>query len=106
MISDHLQKHALFIVNPISGIGRQKNVDKLVGKYFDKEKYTSEIVYTGAPGDATTISRQAAADGVDIVVAVGGDGTVNEIATGLVGTETAMAIVPAGSGNEIGRAHV
>ena len=93
----------LFIVNPVSGIGRQKGVERLIGAWPDINRFTTEVVYTVAPGHATEISRKAAADGIQVVVAVGGDGTVNEIAAGLVGTDTVLAIVPAGSGNGLAR---
>ena len=96
-------EHILFIVNPVSGIGKQKGVEKLIESRLDKTRFIASIAYTNAPGHATEISHTAAADGVDIVVAVGGDGTVNETAAGLVGTDTALAIVPAGSGNGLAR---
>jgi diacylglycerol kinase (ATP) len=96
-------KRILFIVNPISGIGKQKRIKQLIGERLDKNIFTPEIVYTESQGQATEISRKAAADGVEIVVAVGGDGTVNETAAGLVGTSTALAIIPAGSGNGLAR---
>jgi diacylglycerol kinase (ATP) len=96
-------KHILFIVNPVSGIGKQKGVERLIDAWLDKTRFVASIAYTTAPGHATEISRTAAGGGVDVVVAVGGDGTVNEVAAGLVGTATAMAIVPAGSGNGLAR---
>ncbi len=58
-----------------------------------------EQVETQAAGDATTLARQAAAQGFDVAVAVGGDGTVNEVCNGLAGTETALGVLPAGTGN-------
>ncbi|MDP1623144.1 MAG: diacylglycerol kinase family lipid kinase [Bacteroidales bacterium] len=96
-------KPILFIVNPVSGIGKQKGVERLIDERLDKTMFASSVAYTAAPGHATEISQKAADDGVEIVVAVGGDGTVNEIVTGLVGTETALAIIPAGSGNGLAR---
>ncbi len=103
MTDDHSTKRILFIVNPISGIGKHKGVERLIAKRIDKSRFDVEVVYTNAPGNATEISRKAALDGIDIVVAVGGDGTVNEVAAGLTGTDTALAIVPAGSGNGLAR---
>jgi diacylglycerol kinase (ATP) len=103
MSEGFLPKRILFVINPISGVGKQKSVEKLIGERVDKSRFSAEIAYTNAPGNATEISRKAAGDGVDIVVAVGGDGTVNEVASGLVGTSTALAIVPAGSGNGLAR---
>lgn len=93
----------LFIVNPVSGIGRQKGVEKLIETRLDRQRFKPEIRYTTGPAHATEISRQAAEEGFSVVVAVGGDGTVNETAAGLVGTETAMAILPTGSGNGLAR---
>lgn len=93
----------LFIVNPISGIGKQKGIEALIGESIDKSRFTTEVVYTRASGHATEISSKAASDGFDIVAAVGGDGTVNETAAGLVGSATALAIIPSGSGNGLAR---
>jgi len=103
MTDGHSPKRILFIINPISGIGKQKGVERLIGDRMDKNRFIAEVVYTNAPGNATEISRKAAIDGIDIVVAVGGDGTVNETAAGLVGTNSALAILPAGSGNGLAR---
>jgi len=100
--SQSLQR-ILFIVNPISGIGKQKGVERLIDDRLDKARFIPTITYTDSPGHATEISRKAAEDGVEIVVAVGGDGTVNETAAGLIDTATALAIVPAGSGNGLAR---
>ena len=96
-------KQIIFIINPVSGIGKHKIVERLAEELLDKSRFIPTIVYTNAAGHATEISRNAAADGIDIVVAVGGDGTVNETAAGLVGTATALGIVPAGSGNGLAR---
>jgi len=93
----------LFIVNPVSGIGKQKDVGRVISERLDKTRFTYSVVHTDKPGDAVEISRRAAEEGVEVVVAVGGDGTVNETATGLIGTATALAIIPAGSGNGLAR---
>jgi diacylglycerol kinase (ATP) len=103
MIDNTSPKRILFIVNPISGIGKHRGVEQLIADRLDSTRFISSIVYTSAPGQASDISSKAAADGLEIVVAVGGDGTVNETAAGLVGTATALAIVPAGSGNGLAR---
>lgn len=62
-----------------------------------------ELCPTRAPGHATELARQAVADGVKTVIVCGGDGTVNETAAGLVGSDTALGIIPAGSGNGLAR---
>lgn len=67
------------------------------------QKYDVTIRFTNHPGHATSLASDAAAEGYDIVVAVGGDGTVNEVARALVGTGTALGIVPCGSGNGLAR---
>ena len=66
-------------------------------------KTTHKILVTEKPGHATTIAKEAKNSGVDIVVAVGGDGTVNEIAKELVNTDTKLGIIPTGSGNGLAR---
>jgi YegS/Rv2252/BmrU family lipid kinase len=96
-------KKVIFIINPVSGIGKQRKVEPRIEACLDKTKFTPSVIYTRNPGHATEISRDAAREGVDIVAAVGGDGTVNEAAAGLVGTTTALAIIPAGSGNGLAR---
>jgi len=62
-----------------------------------------ELALTSGPGDAGALARTAAEDGYDLVLAVGGDGTVNEVAGGLLGSSTALGIVPMGSGNGLAR---
>jgi len=62
-----------------------------------------DVKITGAPGDARHLASDAAADAVDVVLSVGGDGTANEVAWGLMGSRTALGIVPTGSGNGLAR---
>ncbi len=98
-----MKKKICFIINPISGIGKQKLVEKLIEQFLDPTLFDYTIKYTNAPKHATSLARKAAEENIDIVVAVGGDGSVNEVAKGLAGTQTAMAILPAGSGNGLAR---
>ena len=88
----------LFIINPISGVGRQKTIETLAPVMIDRNRFECHFAYTKAPKYATGLARNAAPD-YDIIVAVGGDGTIHEVANGLCGTNTAMAIIPTGSGN-------
>ncbi|MGZ4059314.1 MAG: diacylglycerol/lipid kinase family protein [Bacteroidia bacterium] len=97
------KKRIYFIVNPISGIGRQKVIEKLIDENLDRTAFEYEIGYTKAAKHAIELARQAAAKNFDIVVAVGGDGSVNETAKGLIGSNTAMTIIPTGSGNGLAR---
>ncbi|MES2395921.1 MAG: YegS/Rv2252/BmrU family lipid kinase [Bacteroidota bacterium] len=98
-----MKKKICFIVNPISGVGRHKVVEKLIDQHLNRTLFDYEIVYTKAAKHATELAQQAVANNFNIVVAVGGDGSVNEIARGLIGSTTAMAIMPAGSGNGFAR---
>jgi len=85
-----------FIINPISGTGKQKGIEKFMIKHLEN----FEIIYTQKAGDATRISKEAANDNIDAIIAVGGDGTVNECLNALVNTNTALGVIPCGSGNE------
>ena len=84
-----------FIINPISGTGKQKGIEKFMIKHLEN----FEIIYTQKAGDATRISKEAANDNIDAIIAVGGDGTVNECLIALVNTNTALGVIPCGSGN-------
>lgn len=98
-----MKKKICFIVNPISGIGRQKVIEKLIDQQLNRTLFDYEISYTKAAKHATELARQAVLNNFNIVVAVGGDGSINEIGRGLIGSTTAMAIIPAGSGNGLAR---
>lgn len=76
---------------------------KWVDEKLDRERYTAEILYTQRAGHAVEIAAEKAREGVYAVVAIGGDGTINEIARSLVHTETALGIIPCGSGNGLAR---
>lgn len=95
----HLRQKILFIINPISGGKDKKGFPLLIEKYLDKEKFQPDFVFTEYAGHAHKIASDAVAAGTDVVVAVGGDGTINEVASALVDTGLKMGIVPCGSGN-------
>lgn len=94
-----MKRQVRFIVNPISGTRSKSKIDKEVSVALDKNKFDHRIVFTEGPRHAIELTAQAVAEKVDIVVAVGGDGTVNEVASALVHSETRLAVVPYGSGN-------
>lgn len=96
-------KKLIFIVNPISGTQSKELILNLLDEKIDKEKYTWDVVYTKRAGHAIEIAAQAAEMKTDVVVAIGGDGTINEIGRSLVHTETALGIIPCGSGNGLAR---
>lgn len=93
----------LFVINPISGSGKTIHWESLITTHLDISQFNFQIEYTQAPGDATILAKEAAKNGTDVVCAVGGDGTINEVAQGLINTNTALAIVPRGSGNGLAR---
>ena len=97
------KKKIIFILNPISGTLSKAGIPGLIEERLDKEKFDCRIAETKYAGHATELAQQAARQGIDIVVAVGGDGTVNEVGRALVNTKTAMGILPCGSGNGLAR---
>ena len=100
-------KNIAFIINPISGGTETQNakrkLPKVIMQSLDMEQWLPNIVFTEYAGHATELARQYARMGFDAVVAVGGDGTVNEVACGLRDTKTALGIIPMGSGNGFAR---
>ena len=100
-------KNIAFIINPISGAkeaqNAKKKLPKLIMQTLDMEQWLPNIVYTEYAGHATELAYQYARMGFDAVIAVGGDGTVNEVARGLKDTRTALGIIPMGSGNGFAR---
>ena len=100
-------KNIAFIINPISGDKEMQNakrkLPKLIMQTLDGAQWLPNIAFTEYAGHATELARQYARMGFDAVVAVGGDGTVNEIAQGIHDTQTALGIIPMGSGNGFAR---
>ncbi|MBV7533647.1 diacylglycerol kinase family protein [Chitinophaga sp. sic0106] len=97
-------KKILFIINRKAGTDRQKHLDGAISRYFPATEYSVEITHLAYLGHGKDLAAAAVKNGVHTVVAVGGDGSINEIAQGLVGTDAALAIVPLGSGNGLARA--
>ena len=97
------RRHILAIINPVSGTGSKDKIPRLIDTVVDQEKNDVSIVMSEYAGHAHEIATQAVNDGIDIVIAIGGDGTVNEVGSALCGTDTALAIVPSGSGNGLAR---
>lgn len=93
----------MLVINPISGTGSKKGVTEMVEKAMAECGHEVDVRLTGARGDATRLAREATRQGYYGVLACGGDGTVNETARALCGTETALGILPAGSGNGLAR---
>lgn len=98
-----MKRKLIFIVNPISGNHNKNNFPNLVDNYIDKNKYEYDIVYTERTNHATELTMKAIEDGFEYIAAVGGDGTINEVARCLIGKKQILIIVPLGSGNGLAR---
>lgn len=96
-------KKIRFIINPKSGTGKSKNLTALIYSEIDKNIFETDIAFTQAQGHACELAKEAVALKYDIVVAVGGDGSVNETAGSLINTSTSLGIIPTGSGNGMAR---
>ena len=96
-------KNIAFIINPISGTQNKRKLPKMIEQTLDKDQWLANIDFTERAGHARELAQQYARMGFTAVVAVGGDGTVNEVATGLRDTETALGVIPMGSGNGFAR---
>jgi YegS/Rv2252/BmrU family lipid kinase len=96
------KRKTLFIINPKSGQKRGKHVAPALEKKLDRSLYDWSVYYTRGPGDAALKSKSEAGK-MDMVVAVGGDGSVNEVARGLIGSRSVLGIIPVGSGNGLAR---
>ena len=97
------KKKILFIMNPISGTVRKTGIPKVVEDNLDKDCFDFDLEETRYSGHAYELATDAKVQGYDAVVAVGGDGTVNEVARAIVHSDIALGIVPCGSGNGLAR---
>jgi YegS/Rv2252/BmrU family lipid kinase len=91
------------IINPVSGTTSKKRIPDLLNQYFPADRFEKQFFFTEYQGHAFELARQALNDKVDCVIAVGGDGTVNEVARALVESSAVLGIVPMGSGNGLAR---
>ena len=98
-----MKKKILFIVNPISGAAKHHAIETLIDKTLNKAIFDYELAYTNAPKHAIELSRQGVQESFETIVAVGGDGSVNEVGRSLIGTNSTLAILPCGSGNGTAR---
>lgn len=97
-----MKRKALFIINPVSGGKKKDNVPELIRKNLDTKLFEPTIVFTNGAMHASEMAAEAVGK-YDFVIAVGGDGTVNEIASSIVGTDIVFGIIPFGSGNGLAR---
>lgn len=96
-------KKVFFIINRFSGTGYRESLEGRMIDACAALKYGCTIEHTQARGHATELAQRAVAEKFDMAFAVGGDGTVNEVAQGLIGSNVAMGILPKGSGNGLAR---
>lgn len=92
------------IVNPAAGRGRARKALPKIARAFAKERIV-EIAHTERSGDEERLAENAIADGIETIVAVGGDGTCSRIANAIVGKESScrLSVVPAGTGNDFAK---
>lgn len=98
-----MKKKIAFIINPISGTGSKKAIPEIIRENLDENLFEHEVAFTCHRFHGRDLAKQYAEAGYDAVIAVGGDGTVNEVAGSLRHTDTALGIIPAGSGNGLAR---
>lgn len=96
-------KKTLLIINPVSGTRSKEGLEDLATSMLEPAGHVLDIAYTAGPDDAFRLASEAASGGYHAVVTAGGDGTVNAAARALTGTDTALGIIPCGSGNGLAR---
>lgn len=97
--------HAHVILNPVAGRGAARRAESVVARAFRAHGWAVDVVRTDRPGHGQELATEAARQGATHVVAVGGDGTVHEVANGLLcaGTAATLGVVPIGSGNDFAK---
>ena len=97
------RKKLLAVINPISGTANKQYIPETITEVMDESKWDVIIRFTQRPGHATDLAKQAIKQGYYGVLAIGGDGTINEVAAALRDSDTALGIIPNGSGNGLAR---
>ncbi len=100
---DDLLKKYKIIANPVAGRGKAKSAISRTQELFARRGAVYDLEFTSGPKEAGKIARAATGE-FDVVVALGGDGTVNEVVQGLINTPTPLAVIPRGSGNDFAKA--
>ena len=98
-----MKKTIWFIVNPISGKSKKKNLKNQIEKHLDHSKYTYEFIFSRHAGNLTELAQEAVKKKIDILCVAGGDGSVHEAGKILKGTDVILSIIPVGSGNGFAR---
>jgi YegS/Rv2252/BmrU family lipid kinase len=102
-IIEILMKKIVAIINPISGTTSKKSLPDLLDKYMPSDEFEKQFFFTEYQGHAFELAGQAVRNKADYVIAIGGDGTVNEVAKALINSSSVLGIVPMGSGNGLAR---
>lgn len=100
---DSKKKKILFIINPNSGKKKHNQLAQSIGQVIDSGRFQVEIIYTQYAGHAIELSREAVTNKTHVIVAVGGDGTINEVAGQMINSKAILGIIPMGSGNGLAR---
>jgi len=98
-----MKERIWFIINPISGGRKKSELPDSIELYLDHNRFEYELHYTEYKGHAVSLANDAVSRGIDVVCAVGGDGSVHEVGTALIGSNVRLAIIPYGSGNGLAR---
>jgi YegS/Rv2252/BmrU family lipid kinase len=93
----------VFIINPIAGGKNKNHFSKVIASHLNTSKFEYELIQTESEKHAYELTKLAITNGAEVVVAVGGDGTINEIGSALIGSACTLAIIPYGSGNGLAR---
>ena len=96
------KKKILFIINPISGVGKKNIIPPLIEQHINADGFDYKIKYTEYRNHGHEIALEGK-EQYNAIIAVGGDGSVNEIGSALVNSEAALGIIPCGSGNGLAR---
>lgn len=92
-----------FIINPISGKKHKDRLPQQIEEHLDHTRFDHEIFVSQYAGHASILAKDAVNQHIDILAVAGGDGSINEVGTPLIGTDMALAIIPCGSGNGLSR---
>ena len=96
-------RHVVFVINPTAGTHSKTNICGQIQRYLDTSTFHFYLKFTEFPGHAHKMTQDAVKSGAYAVIAVGGDGTMNECASALINSDTNLGLVPIGSGNGLAR---
>lgn len=100
---DELSVKVQAIINPISGVGSKRKIPRMIERFCSAKNYWLRTSFTKYPGHASELTQQALKEGARYILAVGGDGTVNEVARAMIHSDAVLGIIPKGSGNGLAR---